>query len=86
MNLEWSVRGEFNFVVDKTGFMWACHELRDSALPSYICPWQYIFIGKYEKKLKIKRITQSSMNFKCQVALMKVVTYQFISKSPAEVN
>ena len=34
----------------------------------------------------MKRITQSSMNFKCQVGLMKVVTYQFISKSPAEVN
>ena len=34
MNLEWSVRGESDFVVDKTGFMWACHELRDSALPS----------------------------------------------------
>lgn len=36
MNLDWSVhvRGESNFVVDKTGFMWACHELRDSALPS----------------------------------------------------
>lgn len=39
-----------------------------------------------KKKLKIRRITQSSMNFKCQVGLMKVVTYQFISKSPAEVN
>ena len=43
-------------------------------------------LANMKKKLKIKRITQSSMNFKCQVGLMKVVTYQFISKSPAEVN
>ena len=64
MNLDWSVRGESNFVVDKTGFIWQI----------------------WKKKLKMKRITQSSMNFKCQVGLMKVVTYQFISKSPAEVN
>lgn len=46
----------------------------------------YIYWQIWKKKLKIKRITQSSMNFKCQVGLMKVVTYQFISKSPAEVN
>ena len=46
----------------------------------------YIYWQIWKKKLKIKRITQSSMKLKCQVALMKVVTYQFISKSPAEVN
>lgn len=39
-----------------------------------------------KKKIKNEKNYTKFYEFKYQVGLMKVVTYQFISKSPAEVN